>query len=536
MNILLRSCFKGKTENKALLFQNYLHLMDSGLGFDIAEDGNIWEFIRNFAQTYNSVPDVATIRSNFIQENKGSEVDRIENLLAFTPIYGGDFEIRLESRAQEKRIRTVHEILANANKINQIGLKIKDGKKEIILKGPIEALRYILDNSSEVVSPTLGSRLFGEVTEDGEDTKKEYEKVESDPLAGLGQFTGLTQMDTVLSGARRDELWTHAAFTGGLKSTFMLNWAYNQSVFYGHSVLIFSLEMPYVQCRRILYALHSLHPKFNEVRTKLKIQPSLKVEQGLNYKKIKDGKLSTAEKQFYFQYVIPDFNGQPVVPDMTYEDGTSMAPPNGYGKIHIEVFDPDKSDFTVAMARSKAELVYSKSPFSMIFIDHAGLMSPRKWVSSTTERLNEVMRDLKRLSGAFNRGQGIPVVALFQIGREGFKAAEKNGGNYNLTHLSYANEAERSSDVVTTSFVNDQLRLANRVKFQCLKTRDEDRFEPFFARVEWGQRRLLTCWDEIEIEMPETARGRRKTQKKQKEEDLIDEIDDALIDEFNMGS
>ena len=62
MNILLRSCFKGKTENKALLFQNYLHLMDSGLGFDIAEDGNIWEFIRNFAQTYNSVPDVAPIR------------------------------------------------------------------------------------------------------------------------------------------------------------------------------------------------------------------------------------------------------------------------------------------------------------------------------------------------------------------------------------------------------------------------------------------------------------------------------------------
>jgi hypothetical protein len=86
-------------------------------------------------------------------------------------------------------------------------------------------------------------------------------------------------------------------------------------------------------------------------------------------------------------------------------------------------------------------------------------------------------------------------VGLFQISREGFKAAEKAEGQYNLTHLSYANEAERSSDIVTTSYLSDEMRKQCRVQFQCLKSRDQAPFEKFLARVEWSCRRLLTCQD-----------------------------------------
>lgn len=532
MNILLRSCFKTNGENKDLLYQNYLNLLDSGLGFEIPEDNKIWDFLKKFAQAYNSVPEIATLRSSFSQDNEVGVVDRLENLLAFTPIFGGDFEVRLEQRAEERRIRQVHEILNEANKINQLGVKVKEGRKEVILKGPIEAIRHIVNKSSDIVSPTLGARLFGEVTTDGEDFTKEYEKIESDPLAGIGQFTGLAQMDSI-GGAKKFQLWTHAAFTGGLKSTLMLNWAYNQSVFYGHSSVIFSIEMPYNQCRRILYAIHSLHPKFQDIRVKLGLHDS-KVEMGLLYEKIKYAQLDKTEREFLMNYVVPDFNGAKVVPDLQYKDGSSMSPPNGYGKIHIEVTDPDKSEFTVNDIKSKAELIYSKSPFNMLFVDHAGLLNSTIRSSSTTERLNQVMRDLKRLAMNFNRGGGMAVVALFQINREGFKSAEKNGGNYNLTHLSYANEAERSSDVVTSSFINDQLRKANRVRIQCLKTRDESPFEPFFARVEWSCRRLLTCWDEIEI-ISSDGGNNQNSYKKKKTEQLVDEIDDELINEFNMG-
>ena len=49
-------------------------------------------------------------------------------------------------------------------------------------------------------------------------------------------------------------------------------------------------------------------------------------------------------------------------------------------------------------------MIYSKAPFRTLFIDHALLVSPRKWVPSTTERLNEVIRDCKKMALFFNGG------------------------------------------------------------------------------------------------------------------------------------
>ena len=98
----------------------------------------------------------------------------------------------------------------------------------------------------------------------------------------------------------------------------------------------------------------------------------------------------------------------------------------------------------------------------------------------------------------FNRGMGIAVVGLFQISREGFRSAEKNGGRYNLTHLSYANEAERSSDIVTATWIDDELRKLNRAIFMCLKTRDTKPFDRVPVRVEFACRRMLTDNTSIE--------------------------------------
>jgi hypothetical protein len=487
VRFLLRSCFIAlPSDDPELSFRNYLALSESGLGFDVPEDTVLWEFVRDFARTHNHVPDVRTIRSHFETLKNPEAGDRLEVLAPLKPLFKGDFIKRLEERAEERRSRMVVDILREASQILQTGIEVKEGKKSRHLRGPVDAVRYLVNKSHDIVMPTTGARLSGEITLDGESFKQEYEKVESDPLAGIGQFTGIQQMDEALGGAKKYELWTHAAFTGGLKSTLALNWLYNQAVYYKYDGLIFSLEMPYPQCRRILYAMHSLHGKFRDDRIRLGIQKSPGPNVGIEYGKIRDGGLSQTEKTFLMDYVIPDFNS------------------GVYGKIHIEVSDPDKSDFNVADLRAKAELIYSKSPFNLLFVDHAGLLAPRQWVPSTTERLNEVLRDLKRLAMNFNRGAGMPVVNLFQISREGFKAAEKaaekasaNGGNYlngpyNLTHLSYANECERSSDIVTASYVDNDLRAQNKVLFQCLKSRDQAPFQNHFARVEWHCRRILT--------------------------------------------
>ena len=520
MKILLRSTFivtPTDAKDKDLLLRNYQALYETGLSFDVDEDIPIWKFIQDFVQAHNHVPEITTLKSHFTMRGEDQVSGRLDVLGVLPCITGGDFLTRLSDKAEDRRVRDATEVLKEAATILQNGMEVRDGKETKILKGPQDAIRHVLDKSPAIVAPTLGSRLSGEVTRDGEDFKREYEVMESDPLAGVGQHVGLDQMDAALNGARRFELWVHAAFSGHLKSTLMVNWAYNQAVWYHHSSLIFELEMPYQQIRRLIYALHSCHEKFAPVRIALGLQKDLNATVGLPYENIRDGTLHEYHpnaKQFLFDYVIPDMNGTKVVEGINPNTGLPWEDPKNYGKIHIEVPDPNKTDITVDDVRRRAELIYAKTPFLMIYIDHAGLMAPRKWVSSTTERLNEVLRDLKRMAMSFNRGQGTAVVALFQMSREGYRAAmkikEKTGqARYEIIHLSYANEAERSADVVTCGWKDDDLVKLNRVQFQCLKSRDQRPFEIFQARVEWPVRRLLTCDDVILSEPERSAAGKR---------------------------
>lgn len=475
MKVLLRSTFCDRPSDDPTLFlRNAQSLRDSGLGFDIPEDGVIWTYVQDFVSQHHHVPDSSTIRSHFERAKQVPVLDRLDVLCIEKPRTQGNFIQLLESKVEDRRIRVVGEMLSEAARIVTTGVTVKEGREDKILRGPAQAVRYLLDRSHEVITPVSGERLSGDVTSDGDSFLAEYDRVENDPLAGIGQFTGIRQMDETLKGAKRGELWTHAAFTGGLKSTLALNWHYNQAVYYQHSSVLFSLEMPYRQVRRILYSMHSAHDKFADVRAALGLGASL------HYEHIRDGNLTPQAKQFLVEHVVPDFND----------------PTNQYGHIHIEVADPDKSDFTVNDLNARMSLLYQKDPaIRMVTLDHAGLMQSRGKYRSTTEKLNEVLRDLKRLSMSFNRGLGIAVIALFQISREGFKAAEKNGGRYNLTHLSYANEAERSSDIVTAGWVDEELRDGNRVKFQCLKSRDNAPFADFYSGVMWPCRRIYTTND-----------------------------------------
>lgn len=523
MKTLLRSTIVCRPEDNAdLLLRNYQLLKDAGLGMEVVEDNVIWQYVQDFVQQHHHVPDHTTVRSHFQALGETTCDERMDALVMVKPKTRGDFKSLLEKKDKERKERQVVEILKEAGRIVSQGITIKEKTGDRILRGPEDAVRYIMDQGHDVVTPTTGVRLSGEVTGDTENFSEEYERVENDPLAGIGQFCGVTQIDNAIRGAKRGELWTHAAFTGGLKSTFALNWLYNQAVYYQHSGLIFSLEMPYQQVRRLLVALHSAHPKFETVRKHLGIHRSL------SYQKIRDGELDyiddeewlllpdsekkkigpkrirpgRPEKTFLFKHVIPDLKD----------------PANEYGRMHIEVSDPSKSDFTVPDLQAKSELLYSKDPdIATIFVDHMGLMSPRHRHRSTTENLNEVLRDLKRLSMNFNKGLGLAIVGLFQISREGFKSAEKNDGRYNLTHLSYANEAERSSDIVTATYVDDDLRKNSEVRYQCLKSRDQKPFDAFIAGVHWPCRRIFTKHDV-------TSEDAKSAGEKIDQENMLDDV------------
>lgn len=522
MKTLLRSAFSARADDdRELLLRNYQALLDSGLVFDTTEDTVIWSYLQTFVTSHQHVPDIGTLRAHFTHLRQEEVTNRVE-VLANQPLKTrGDFLTSLNTKVDEQKTVKVIELLKDASRIVQTGIEFDEGKgKKTLMLGPQAAIRFLMDRGHDIVAPTTGTRLSGEVTSDGLSFMQEYDRVESDPLSGIGQFTGIPQIDQCIRGAKRGELWTHAAYTGGLKSTFSFNWMYNQAIYYRHSSLMFSLEMPYTQDRRIFYALHTAHEKFADVRKGLGLGPFL------DYSRIRDGALDTyTDEQFAAlpdaikrQAKSRDLGGgrilyfNPARPEYTflkeYVVKDLKDPKNQYGSIFIEVFDPDKSDFTVADLRNKAEMLYAKDPsIAMTVVDHAGLMAPRHRKSSTTENLNEVIRDLKRMSMGFNRGLGMAMVSMFQISREGYKAAIKTDGRYNLTHLSYANEAERSSDIVTTTFVDDDLKQRGLVRWQCLKTRDDEPFNPFYSYVRWPCRLIAACHD-VSVEEVKSAGSR----------------------------
>lgn len=877
MKILLRSTFISQpSDDRGLFFRNFLDLNQSRLEFDSKEAQQLWAFIHEFSSKNNHVPEFRTVRNHFEHRVRQLEVvDYLDTIAALPSLVRGDFRKRLEDKVHDLRVKKMSSLLKDTDAITMTGLQIKGerGKKEI-LEGPIAAVRYFVDKSHDIVTPAFGSRLSGEITSDGDDLLQEYEEVKADPRTGLGQMTGIHQMDSVLKGAKKGTLWIHAAFTGHLKcvtgdtrvydlasrrlvsvkdlfeqgclpripsldessgkmvdspvshlqesgvrhiwkvttksgfevrvsgnhplltptgwvkaeelsssdwvalpsrlptpsgaspysdaeialvgyllgdgtfvqqlgfcsgnpkiiadveshlaslgytekegnaystkptyrkveregsvavcisrskgdkyhpwvsplrsllesfglwgkgsgekfvpgslwgmtddqlwlflsslwstdgsvkvidrkrtgrrdtrqvnlyysskskrlasdiqlllqrvgvrstlspvrvsykgeqriywnvqittqdskrlflkhtnlvgkeedaasalgalgdltgqdrfppsvvnllpdtlryrtkrggwyyakwakqkktlcrntvalfgeaacnngltklansdvwwdtiasiekdglemtydlsvpatqnfvangiithnSLFALNWVYNQAIWYQENVLFFSLEMPYQQVRRMLFAIHSSHPKFNEIRIKHGLQRDLGTSAGISYERLRDGELTDVEEWFLKEQVIPDYSD----------------PTNGYGKLFIEVSDPEKTDFTIVDLRSKAELLHSKTPISFVIVDHVLLMSSRNKYNSTTERLNEVVRDLKKFSMGFNRGEAIAVVGLFQLSREGYKRVEKLREKdkeplYSLFDLSYSNECLKEGTLIPTA-------------------------------------------------------------------------------------
>jgi hypothetical protein len=248
-------------------------------------------------------------------------------------------------------------------------------------------------------------------------------------------------------------------------TTFALNWAWKAATVLRYNVYYYSLEMPYEQIRRIVYALHSNHPKFKK-----------KNYDPLDYRAIRDGvhddgtPISEHEKMV-FREVIDDFRSH---------QGKE------YGSFIVE--RPSDGEGTIPEIKQRPEMAHRQTPIDMVVIDYSGLVSPSSNTRDFYTGMNSIMREAKQMALNFNQGEGVGLCLLHQINRDGKEYADKNDGRYRLTDLADANEAERSSDVVTYTYLNDDLRDADEVKVGCLKNRDNPHFDQFRGSVHFPSR------------------------------------------------
>lgn len=463
MKKILRSVINvGDTIPPKDLSKNLYTLSDIDLDFINSEDAEIWEYVKSYAQTYTQAPSINSVRDYFEKQKKVEVLDRIEEIAAYNTTYKKtDFENLVRAALKEQNERITSYLLKDASNILTNGMTIGTGRTKQDYRGFSDALRFILERADKVMMSDGGTVFRSDVTKDAEQVRKDFANTLANAQNAWGRGTGLNEIDQTCRGIKPGELWIHAASTGELKTTFAINWAYKTAIMFGYNVYYYSLEMPVEQLRRIIYVMHSNHPKF----AKMGYEP-------LSYRMIRDGvddqggKITQREIEFY-QMVIDDI-----------ERGTA----NGeYGALFVEC--PDEPKTTMQMVKSRIELVHQTTPIHLVFIDYLGLLNASRSMGDYREELNSIFREAKQMCLTFNRGERIPIVALHQINREGKKEADKNDGRYTTQALADSSAAERTADVITYTYLNQDFRDNGETLIGCIKNRDNPHFDPFRAEV-----------------------------------------------------
>ena len=236
------------------------------------------------------------------------------------------------------------------------------------------------------------------------------------------------------------------------------------------------LEMNFGEMRDVFYLMHTAnlewkdHPKFKNMVGKIPLD------------RFQLGELTEKEEEF-FNAARENFEKH-----------------EGYGELHI--YQPT-DQLTPSLLEQEvydynAQLVGRGKSLDFLIVDYVGLM-----VQDKNERygdfnidMNGIIKKLKNLAMTFNNGKMLRIITPFQSNRDGYKEAIKNEGVFQLTALSNANEAERSSDGVISLYMSADMKKQGRVKVSCLKNRRGKPFAPFEAIIDWGPMRFLEALQE----------------------------------------
>lgn len=432
---------------------NFRRLSESSFEWKDASDGAIYKFVLGYFQHHLDCPSLRVVQDYFEEKNEIEVLERLKDIAAAEVYERTPYLHTLNQLLENQNTYKASAVIKDAGDIVMKGMTFGQGKKAIRKQGIRDAISFLTESLHPLILEDNVSKTKGDLRADTKAGWEEYQYAKVNKDKSYGCFTGLDKIDRVCHGHKKGNLWLHAAFTGELKSMFALNWGYNLVTRYRSNILYVSVEMPYAQIRRQLYTRHTANPRF-------KIQ-------GLNpldYKKVRDGELDAFEESFY-EASLQDLDTNPEY-------------------CAFETWCPDR-DVTIADIRTYTEIYHKRREVGLLIIDHGGLIEADKknYSSEFNIRLNSVLRDAKKLALQFNHGEGLPVLMLFQLNRQGKSEADKNEGRYKMNAISHANEAERSADVITTTYLNDQHRTDGTTLFCNLKNRDDEIFPPFLARV-----------------------------------------------------
>lgn len=238
--------------------------------------------------------------------------------------------------------------------------------------------------------------ILSESFERLDDLHKDKQKIRGIP-------TGYRDMDEMLAGLQRSDLFILAARPAMGKTAFVLNLAHNVAVQAKEPVLIFSLEMSKEQL----------------------VDRLLSMESGVDAWALRTGNLTDA-----------DFE------KLSHAMGTLSEAP-----IYID----DTPGITVSDMRTKARREAHQHPLGLVIVDYLQLMSGGSSYSNQANRVQEISEISRGLKG-MAREINVPLIALSQLSRS---VESRSPQIPQLADLRESGSIEQDADIVAFLYRED---------------------------------------------------------------------------------
>jgi len=429
----------------------------------------IYEWIEAYFREYNSVPAIELLLERAQKEGNEATFSSLEEIAKEIPYTGSDFLSILKEKGDEQKKSSFQSLLTRTWQVVNSGLKI--GKKKDI-KGLLPAIEYFTSEARKFRTGFSSVRTEADIRtpEIGQEVLDNYMLRKKDPSSSIGMLTYLQKIDDAYRGLKPGELMMIAGFVAQGKTTIAANFTYN-GIIQGYNGMLVPMEMNYEEMTDFLYTLHTSNPEW------LRYPKFKNLVCKISYEKVCYGELSDLEEDFF------------------KESTKDFCENESYGKLLI--YQPEEkltpSHLEMKMYEFNARL---KEEFGerldFVVVDYVGLMVPdknEKYGDFNTD-LNNIIKRLKNIAMTFDVGAKIRMITPFQVNRTGWVEAQKNDGVYKLSALSNANEAERTSDLIISSYFTEEMKRSGIVKLSCLKQRKGQGFPPFEARLDFVTKHL----------------------------------------------
>lgn len=479
--------FSGDKKELEGIVANFNGVKKSKIIFSLETHAKIYSFLCDYAGKYVDVPAYKRVFKKF--EEDPDIIEELEKISKEPTLYGSNFKSLAEEVYEEQQKKELINLLKETSTISESGKKIR---KDFV-SGPKSAVEFFLHQSLDFLRGSISVQTQGNMKGDAKGAIDDYYATKANnKFEGL--LTGMHSIDLVCKGMRTPELWLMVAFVSELKTTMAMNFAYTQAIEQGMNVAFVTLEMPYRTVRDLFVCIHSAN---------LNLWPGSEWDgvYPLDYDKIQDGTMSDKEEEF-FKFLCKDLDEN-----------------KEYGSILIH---QPEDGLTLPHLKAWTEIENRKKPLDILYLDYIEIMKSEGTGKDYTIDLNQRIKDLKQFAINFDGGRGIKVVSAYQANRKGKENADKNGGEYRLDALSYANEAERSADVIIYSYLNDELRANNQVKIGCLKNRSRPKFKQFVAKTFLSCRKIYETKEEKDLVTDDIFQKNKKN--KIKNDDLVADV------------